>query len=417
MKRPRSLVVVCLVAGLVVLAAGSARSGVASAARAPRTGKSGGRVKLSLLPLPESVIGSAAKSLSLQSDSGAAPNEGALRRGFLLTPTHAWDDSTGPTFRKLGRISGYVLDYGLGASGGAGVTEVWTSVDEYKTSADARKGLSAWNSVDQHGFAHYDRIGPGLAVSHTAEKIAAVGSRGFAFLVGFSAANIAPVFAVDEQFSEGHYEAEVMVWAGTAAGVKTLAPRLAKKLDARIKLALAGRLHARPVKLPALPKPGPPPGGPDLTALVLQTSDVGGPATALGTFYTVDWGNPTAVSDLTAGMDPAGAFDEIRQQIEWCPTANQASFAADLSYALGLERREKIPLERPIDLSGVGDGAQGFIGALNEGKPGQVGSVIFSTGRLFESLSLFGHSSPEAPQVQGLAQTAADYINAADLGG
>jgi hypothetical protein len=410
--RRRSLVVVCLVATLVVLVAVSAGSGVASAAKASHTAKSGGRVKLSLLPLPESVIGSAAKSLLLQPDSGTAPNGDALKRGSFLTPTHAWDGSTGLRFRKLGRISGYVLDYGLGASGGAGVTEVWTSVDEYKTSADARKGLSAWSSVDQDGF----RIGPGLAVSHTAEKVAAVGSRRFAFLVGFSAANIAPVFGVDEQFSEGHYEAEVMVWAGTPAGAKTLARRLAKKLDARIKLAHAGRLHARPVKLPALQKPGPPSGGPDLTALVLQTSDISGPATALGSFYTVDWSNPTAASDLTAGMDPAGPFDEIRQQIEWCPTANQANFAADLAYAFGLERREKIPLERPIDLSGVGDGAQGFIGVLNEGKPAQVGSVIFSTGRLFESLSFYGHSSPEASQVQNFARTAADHINAAGLG-
>jgi hypothetical protein len=99
----RALVVVAVLA-VVLVPAASAQSGV--------------RVKISVLPLPKSALGSAAKSLRLQHDSygyGTGPE-------FLLG--RIYPDSHGPNspdaeLAKLGRIKGHALDYGLGASGGA----------------------------------------------------------------------------------------------------------------------------------------------------------------------------------------------------------------------------------------------------------------------------------------------------------
>ena len=261
------------------------------------------------MPLPKSVIGRAAKSLPLEPDSGVASNRGPVERGLLLTPTHSLAAPAAARGPDLGRIGGYVLDYGLGASGGAGVTEVWTSVDKYRASAGARKGLAFWKSYDRLPPPHDDQGVPALTVVHKSEKVVAVGSRRFAFFVGFRAANFAPVFGLDEQFTEGRYEADVMVWAGTAAAARMLAPRLAAKLDARIRQAMAGKLHATPVKLPTQ-ESGPPEGGPDLGPLALRTSDLIGQARLLGQAYRVDWVNPTALSDLEVAINPAGPFDQ-----------------------------------------------------------------------------------------------------------
>ena len=222
--------------------------------------------RLSVMPLPASVIGSAAKSLRLQHDSGVL-----YESGLPVTPNRAYIP-VGPGLDQLGWLSGYALDYGIGASGGAGVTEVRTSVDLYTTRAGAKKGLAFWRSNDRRVTL---AAGGGLVITSREEKVAPVGGRPVAFLVGYSAANIAPLFGVDEQFTEGRYEADVSVWAGTAAAATSLAPHLAKKLDARIKLALAGRLHAKPVKLPAKQKAEQAPGGPDLAPLVLKPTDVG----------------------------------------------------------------------------------------------------------------------------------------------
>ena len=147
----------------------------------------------------------------------------------------------------------------------------------------------------------------------------------FAYLTSYSASNIAPVSGVDEQVADGRYVLDVIVTSGDASTAEALAPKLAGKLDARFRLARKGRLHARPVKLPKL-KAGPPPGGPDLSALALRKSDLVGKVTLLKQ-YVVD---PAAISDFSVFMLPAGRFDALDQEIEWFPVANEANFYAEL---------------------------------------------------------------------------------------
>ena len=121
----RGFVVAALIAVIAVPAA-SARS-------------AGARVRLSVLPLPASSLGPAAKSLALQGDSGVVGNKSSLASQLPLTPNRQF--VTAPRDpRQSGRISGYALDYGHGASGAAGVTEVWTSVDKLQDERRREEG-------------------------------------------------------------------------------------------------------------------------------------------------------------------------------------------------------------------------------------------------------------------------------------
>jgi hypothetical protein len=298
----------------------------------------------------------------------------------------------------LGRIRGRALDYGLGASGGAGVTEVWTGVDEYKTSADARKGLAFWKEGERR-LTRWGRI----SVAIKNEKVGAVGSRRFAILVSYRAANIKPLFGLDEQFTEGRYEADVTVWAGTAAAAKKLAQTFAKKLNARIKQAIAGKLHATAVNVPPRRKEGPPPGGPNLAPLALKTTDLNGPASepGPGQGYAVVY-DPAVLSDYMVNMVPAGQFNDLGQDIRWYPTANLARFTADST----------APNSSPapsVDLSSIGDGARGY-------DYGGFAQIVFSSGHLEENVSLSNGSTIHPSEVQQIAKTVAKYINAAGLG-
>jgi hypothetical protein len=360
-------------------------------------------LRLSILPLPAPSLGSAAGSLPLQPDSGVLDNT-SLASVIPLYPNRSHGD-TQVDLAKLGRVSGYALDYGHGASGDAGITEVWTSVDEYKTSGDAATGLASWRRFETNDFLG-SAVGGVLSVTITKEKAAAVGQRRFAALVAYSAANVAPLFGLDEQFTVGRYEADVTVWAGSAAAAEKLAPKLAKKLDARVKRALAGSLHARPVKLP--PKTGSP-GGPDLAPLGLRTTDLSGPATYTGQGYEYEPIVPFSFYNVQ--MAPAGQFQEVDQAIFWYPTANEARFDGDY------HRIDQFgPDLIPLNLSSVGDGAWGFLQYYK--MPGGVAELFFSSGRIDEEVFLQGTTATpiQASQAEDLAPIVANYINAAGFG-
>jgi hypothetical protein len=391
----RGLVVAALTAAVVVPAA-SAKPHV--------------RVKLSVLPLTASAIGPAAKALPLERAGSGVLVNGRLK-GMPVSPNSSFGHTlpAGPFLsKKLGRVDGYVLDYSLGSSGGAGVTEVRTGVDEYKTPAGAKKGLAFWKRADP---TIRDWVGSGLSVSVEKQRVAAVGESRYAFLVGYSAANIAPLYGVDEQFTRGRYEADVTVWAGGASASRQLAPALAKKLDARIKRALAGKLHEKPVTLPAEQKSGPPPGGPDLSPLALQASEISGQSTSLVHNYVV--GGPLSeftVSEYWADFIPAGEFGFLGQEIQWFATANQASFQADFDAAF-LDQ-----YQHPLDLSSLGDGARGAVDDTGSGDSTGYATLVFSSGPLEEFVVFSGDNSIQTSDAQAIAQKVANHIDAAGLG-
>jgi len=351
-------------------------------------------VRLAVVPLPKSVIGAAATSFSVAYDSGRVSNADAAAH----TP-----DATTKTLKKLGRLDGYGLEYGNAFTGDAGVTDVRTAVERYKTAADARRALAFWKNEDS-ALSRLDN--PSFSVTSVPVKLPspAAGTSHFAYLTSYSASNIVPVSGIDEQIADGRYVLDVIVTAGTASTAEALAPKLAKKLVARLRLERKGSLHASPVKLSAQ-KTGPPPGGPELSALRLRASDLVGKVT-VGRGYVVD---PAAISAYAVFMLPAGQFDALDQEIEWYPVANEASFYADFENAAALSR----PGTTALDLSGIGDGAQGSVTA---GSSFDTGQVFFSSGRLAEFIFVGSQDAIDSNDVMSVAQVAAARIDAAGLG-
>src|SRR5256885_17165065 len=96
---------------------------------------SAARVKLSLIPLPKAALGSSAHGLALAHGSGVISNTAAANRTADASPG---------TFKKLGRVTGYALDYGSAYSGAAGITDVRTTIEQNKTSAAANTGPPCW---------------------------------------------------------------------------------------------------------------------------------------------------------------------------------------------------------------------------------------------------------------------------------
>jgi hypothetical protein len=352
------------------------------------------KVNLAIVPLPNSAIGAAAQSFPLAHDSGPVSNANAAAHTSGATPK---------TFKKLGRLNGYVLEYGNAFTGAVGITDVHTGIDRYKTAADARRALAFWKKQDAKLGALNN---PAFSVTSVPVQVPApaTGTSHFAYVTSYSASNIEPVSGIDEQVADGRYVLDVIVTAGTASTAEALAPSLAQQLDARFRLAREGRLHARPVKLPKL-KAGPPLGGPDLSTLALRKSDLVGKVTT-SKEYIVD---PAAISDYSVFMLPAGQFDALDQEIEWYPVANEASFFADFENAATLLQHGTTAL----DLSALGDGAQG---SVTESSSFSGGQVFFSSGNLAEFIFMGSQSSVSGADVTSVAQAAANRIDAAGLG-
>jgi len=373
---------------------GLAAAAVVAAIVVPAASAGTHALTLSVLPLPKTALGPA-KSLPLESDSGAVSNAEAASRSL--------GGATASLFANFGRFGGYVLDYGVGPSGGSGVTEISTEVDHFVQARGAKEDLDFWKADDPR-ITQLNQ--GGFGVTNRAVAVPKVGGSRFAFLTTFSASNIQTLYTVDEQFTQGTFEADVSVSAGSASAAESLAPKLAKTLDARIEQALAGKLKAKPVKVPAKPKAGPVAGSPDLTSLVLKTSDLSGTATVADQSYLVD---PLALSDYGVLMTPAGAFVLLDQEVEWFATANQAAFEADDSIA-GMASAQG---SSAVDMSAVGDGAQGVI----TGPPtGNFGLAVLNVGRLTEFIQVGSDSAIQASDLQSVTQKAANYINSAGLG-
>jgi hypothetical protein len=351
------------------------------------------RVNLALVPLPQKMLGPAARRFALARDSGPVSNAAAASH----TP-----DASPATFKKLGRLGGYALEYGNAFTGATGLTDVRTSIEQYKTAADASKALAFWQKEDAE-LSKLDQAG--FSVTNVPVQVPAVGkTKRFAYLTSYSASNIAPVSGLDEQIADGRFVLDVIVTAGAPATAEALAPKLAKKLDARLRLALRGRLHGKPVKLPTL-EAGRPRGGPDLSVLALRKTDLVGKAT-VNKAYVVD---PAAISDFSVFMLPAGQFDALDQEIEWYPVANEASFFADFQNAAALAAEGTTA----VDLSSLGDGAQG---SVTESSSLSTGLVVFSSGKLAEFIFLGSQGSIDTADVMSAAQAAANRIDAAGLG-
>lgn len=395
MRRTRGLAVCAGTLALLVVVV-SAGSAVGAPTR-------GAAVRLALLPLQKAQLGSTVGSLELAQDSGIVSDSEAAAMSFTGTPK---------TFAKLGRITGYALDYGDSLSGGAGVTEVWSSGDKYKNAADAAKGLAFWRGDDPLVTLVSKA---GFVVKNKRMKVPAVGASRYAYLTTWNVPNTAPLAEANERFVDGRYVLDVSVFAGTAATATALAPRLAKRLDRRLRLLLGRRLRGKPVKLPPQLQAGPPVGGPDLEALTVQPSDLTGQVTVQDQGYDVD---PAALSDYNLDMRPAGPFSELAQEITWYPTANEATWRtarewAEFLFVLSHPPAGVAEEEFGVDLSGLGDGAQGLIVDLTEGGQSvHFAEFFLARGQATDFVSVLCPSHILASEVLFVAEAAVSRLNA-----
>jgi hypothetical protein len=365
-------------------------------------------VKLAVVPLPKSAIGPAAAPLELSHFSGVVSNEVAAS----LRPDVSADSLA------RARISGYMLDYGHAASGGSGITNVRTSIERYKTSRYAKVVFGDLKQEDAWLGRH---LSYGiLRVKSTAVKVPALGKARFAYLTTYRAANIVPFSTLDERILEGNYVLQAQVSAGTAAATKALAPKLAKKLDARFKLALKGHLHTTPVQLPPEQTWGPPLGGPDLAAFGLSPGDLGPDAELYWAGYGSPWGDADGLLNLPRNeishyevymVRKGTPWDDpwVYQQIEWYETANEAAFRTDKTTAHILSGA--VGPYVTLDLSSVGHGVQAVTKPLPGGHYDV--EIMLNVGQLAEVVWPTLPDGPVQPSdVLPIVQAAANHIDA-----
>jgi len=372
---------------------------VASASTAPR-------VKLSLVPLPKSALGTAGKSLALSHDSGVVSNVAAAAKSVSGT--------TG-TFKNLGRVSGYDLVYGHPFSGGTGITQIVSGVEEYKTAVGAKKGLAFWHKDDAQitSLTQY-----GVGVTLKVLKPPAIGSGRFAYGTTLTFPNVAPVASVDEQVADGKYVLHVGVTADSLSAASGQAAKSLRALDQRLRLAEKGRLSGKAVKLLPPLKAGPPSGGPELSALTVTNADLTGPAALGDHTYLVD---PEAISAYLLDMNPAGQFQDLTQEIEWYADANEATVITTLEEALVANELGVLvgatPTVTPVDLSSVGDNAQGeILQFFVNGQSLYVADLGLARGQASDFVLASSASPLQSSQVQGLAQAMATHLDAGVTG-
>src|SRR5262249_43365958 len=92
---------------------------------------SASQIELAVVPPPKAPLGPAVHSLPLAHDSGGVSNAEAANEANGMV--------TAAQLKALGRVGGYLLDYGNPFGSSAGVSEIQTEVDRYRTAADARK--------------------------------------------------------------------------------------------------------------------------------------------------------------------------------------------------------------------------------------------------------------------------------------
>jgi S13-like H2TH domain len=89
----------------------------------------------------------------------------------------------GQWLTTMGRVSGYMLDYGHAASGGSGITNVRTSIERYKTAGDASFIFARLKTEDARLGRHLS-YGP-LSVKSTRVKAPVLGKARFAYLTTY----------------------------------------------------------------------------------------------------------------------------------------------------------------------------------------------------------------------------------------
>jgi hypothetical protein len=363
--------------------------------------------KLALLPLPRAELGAAGRSLNLAPDSGADSN--------AHSASQSSGNVTAARLKRLGRISGYLLDYGTPFSESRGVSEIATEVERYRTASAARRSLGFWRTQELD-VRQLKKLG--LDVSFKKVALGQVQRPYWAYLSTGRVHGLKPVYAVDAAMVAGAYLLDVSIAAGSPGAAKRLAPVIAQKLERRFRLAQEGRLQAKPVKLP-LGKPGPPARGPKPKRIVLTRSDMGSPATIRHAAYVSPRNafDEYSISAYDLAMAPAGSYGDLAQEVSVARSALEVKYFAVLAAGALAHGAGAAGTTTPVDLSGVGDNAFGALVRVSAGGSSvSEAIVVLSRGKYLDFLVAAAAAKLAAADVQSLAHKAAHRLDLAVAG-
>lgn len=364
-------------------------------------GASSPSVKLALVPLSKSALGAVGHALPLARDSGVVSN--------ALAASESSSDVTPKRLKKLGRVTGYLLDYGNPFGDGPGVREIQTGVDRYRSTADARKALAFWRR-DELGNTELKKLG----VNFTLKKLhLSIPGPHWAYAGTAVIKGLEPVTGVDAELQDGPYILDVSTSASTNAAAARLVPGIARKLDHRLRLALAGHLHGKAVSLAHALKPGPPPHGAKPAALALRTSDLG-VAKIVHKGYSPPKNalDPNALSVYDLDMSPAGSYIVVSQELIVGESKLEAQyFGAIFSSALAASFG-KVGKVTPVTLTGIGDNARGeLLQVTISGQTAYVAVVVLTHGSYLDFVDAASQSALTPADVHQLAQSAAKRLD------
>jgi hypothetical protein len=231
--------------------------------------------------------------------------------------------------------------------------------------------------------------------------VSGLGGSPFAFAGSIVVKGKLPLYGAEVLFQAGELLAEVSVSAADAAEPKPLAAVLARKLELRVARARAGKLAEPPVPLPGKLKPGPPPGGPELSKLAVTPSDLGA-GTVKQQGYRLDK-DLTPISDYHRELSPAGAFAELDEDVELFHSPTEASYTL-ASVVDGMSSKGLIAKFAGSDLRAAhiasfdvrrlaplhaGDEARAVLGTirLEDGRAFNMGFVVVRRGSVVETFT------------------------------
>jgi hypothetical protein len=307
---------------------------------------------------------------------------------------------------RLGRVTGYLLDYGTPFGNSPGIHEIQTEIERYRTAAEARKGLAFWRRQE---VTRPPISGTGIHFSSRKLHLPGLPAPNWAYAQGISIKGLRPVLGVDTQIQHGPYLLDVSVGAGSTAAATRLVPTIASRFYARLRLALTGRLHASPVAVPPPLRPGPPPHGAQPAGLVLRTADLGKGSKVLHKGYVEPKSsldeNALSVYDLT--MASPGSFPVLSQEVVVGSSRLETQYFAAIVLSAGVGSAAGIGKgieTTPVDLGGVGDNARGELAhvAVN-GQSVDEEAVVLTRGSYLDFLIEASPSTFTAADVRKLA--------------
>lgn len=364
---------------------------------------SASQVELKLVPLPRSVLGSSGRGLPLARDSGVTSN--------AVEASDASGNVTAKQLKRLGRVTGYMLDYGNTFGVTSGIRQIQTEIEQYRTVKAAHQGLGFWRRQELNNTSLKK-----LGISFSVKKLHLSGIPGTHWVYAGTARikGLEPIHGIDAELQHGPYLLDVSVSARSTAAAAHLVPKLARAFNRRLQLALSGHLRGRPVALPRSLKPGPPAHGPKPAALVLRKTDLGS-STVVHKGYSNPKNafDPNALSVYDLAMEPAGSFALLSQEVVVGGSALEVQYFGAIAMAGILSGVGKGGKATPVDLSSVGDKARGEVFQVTVGgHKAYEALVVMSHGAYLDFLVAADTSVLTPSSVQSLAQTAAKRLDA-----